>query len=152
MNQIEKVKIPASVLSGLYKDVLISEPGQAQDAEKKLMRAVIVIAGDKNTIAADELLTGILTACKLNHSNAVTLHANASIKETVTSIKEKYKTNNILLFGIEPIEFGLPITFPHFQIQESDGIQYVSSPALETMLEDKSLKVKLWNSLKQIFL
>jgi hypothetical protein len=60
-------------------------------------------------------------------------------------------TSNIILFGISPVAFGLPINFPPFQIQKVDSIQFVASPALEDIMGDKSLKVKLWNSLKQIF-
>jgi DNA polymerase III psi subunit len=153
MNQIEKVKIPPSILSALYKDVLINEPGQIElSTRKKLNTVVVVFNSDKTSAATDELLSGILTACKLNESNSIVLNANSSKRENLVSIKEKYDTKNIILFGIDPVEFGLPITFPHFQIQTSDGIRYVSSPGLEEMMEDKSLKAKLWNSLKQIFL
>ena len=153
MNQIEKVKIPPCILSELYKDVLINEPGQIETSTRKKMNAVVVIFNDnKASSATDELLSGILSACKLNESNSIVIKSSSSKSENLTSIKENYDTKNIILFGINPVEFGLPINFPHFQIQTSDGIKYVSSPGLEEMLEDKSLKVKLWNSLKQIFL
>ena len=153
MNQTEKVKIPPSILSDLYKDVLISEPGQINPSAKKLMNAVVVVSSNTHTSSAtEELLSGILSACKLNESNAIVLNSSTVEKVNIVFIKENYDTRNIILFGIDPVEFGLPITFPHFQIQVSDGIKYVSSPGLEEMLEDKSLKAKLWNSLKQIFL
>lgn len=153
MNQIEKVKIPLSILSELYKDVLINEPGQIEPTTRKKLHAVVVVFTDNHTsTATEELLSGILTACKLNESNSIVLKSTSSKRENLLSIKEIYDTKNIILFGIDPVEFGLPITFPHFQLQTSDGIKYVSSPGLEEMVKDKSLKVKLWNSLKQIFL
>jgi DNA polymerase III psi subunit len=153
MNQIEKVKIPLSILSDLYKDVLISEPGQIEPTNKKKLNALVLAFIHNNTSAErDELLSGILTACKLNESNSIVLKSTNPKSENLLSINENYDTKNIILFGIDPVEFGLPIAFPHFQIQTSDGIKYVSSPGLEEMLKDKSLKVKLWNSLKQIFL
>jgi hypothetical protein len=154
MDQVEKVKIPVSLLSALYKDVLIDASMPTVAKEKKAMRAVIVAAPSNDTIEkeAHELLNGILTACKLDNSNAAVLYTE---KENVTDlqfIKEHYVTSNIILFGIAPAAFGLPINFPPFQIQKVDNIQFVASPSLEEMIGDKSLKVKLWNCLKQIFI
>lgn len=151
MNQIEKVKIPPSILAELYKEVLINEPGQIETSNRKKIDAVVVMY-NKTSSSTDELLSGILSACKLDESNSIVLKSTSSKSENIHSVKENYDTKNIILFGIDPVEFGLPINFPHFQIQTSDGIKYVSSPGLEEMMEDKSIKVKLWNSLKQIFL
>ena len=152
MSQTEKVNIPPSILSELYKDVLINEPGQTETSNKKKMSAVVILFKNNTSSATEELLSGILSACKLNESNSIVIKSTQSNSEHLLSIKEKYDTKNIILFGVDPVEFGLPINFPHFQIQTSDGIQYVSSPGLDEMLMDKTLKVKLWNSLKQIFL
>lgn len=154
MDHVEKVKIPVSLLSALYKDVLIDPSMPTAAKEKKAMRAVIVAAPSNDTIEkeAHELLNGILTACKLDNSNAAVLYTDKENATDLQFIKEHYVTSNIILFGIAPAAFGLPINFPLFQIQKVDNIQFVASPSLEEMIGDKSLKVKLWNCLKQIFI
>lgn len=154
MDQVEKVKIPVSLLSALYKDVLIDASAPAAAKEKKEMRAVVIASRSSDAIEKEtnELLNGILTACKLDHSNAAVLYTDKEHVTDLQFIKAHYTTSNIILFGIAPAAFGLPINFPPFQIQQVDNIQFVASPALEEMLSDKSLKVKLWNCLKQIFI
>jgi DNA polymerase III psi subunit len=154
MDQVEKVKIPVSLLSALYKDVLIDASMPTAAKEKKAMRAVIVAAPSNDTIEkeAHELLNGILTACKLDNSNSAVLNTDKENATDLQFIKEHYVTSNIILFGIATAAFGLPINFPPFQIQKVDNIQFVASPSLEEMIGDKSLKVKLWNCLKQIFI
>ncbi len=153
MSKIEKVKIPVSLLSELYKNVLIDDALPNESPVKKQLNAVIAVADSnhKQHAEADELLSGIMNACKLNIGNSVVLKKDNSSTINSTAIKENYITRTVILFGITPTEFGLPITFPHFQIQQVDEIKYISSPSLEEMLKDKTLKVKLWNSLKQIF-
>lgn len=153
MDQVEKVKIPVSLLSALYKDVLIDGSVPSAPTEKKTMNAVVVALESNHAIEkeANDLLNGILSACKLNSSNSVVVYSENEHATNWQFIKEHYVTSNIILFGISPVAFGLPINFPPFQIQKVDSIQFVASPALEDIMGDKSLKVKLWNSLKQIF-
>lgn len=154
MDQVEKVKIPASLLSALYKDVLIDASMPSSSEGKKAMRAVIVAmhSNEKIEKEANELLSGILTACKLDNSNAAVLYTDKESETDLQFIKTHYTTSIVILFGIAPAAFGLPINFPPFQIQQVDNIQFVASPALEEMISDKSLKMQLWNCLKQIFI
>lgn len=154
MSEIMNNKIPASILSALYKDVLIHEPTLVHASTMKNWKAVVVVSSSNESLspAAETLLNGILSACALDASNVVVLKSTSSKKENLSFIKAHFNTQHILLFGTDPIEFGLPIAFPHFQIQQSNGILYLTSPGLDAMLDDPSSKAKLWKGLKQIFL
>ncbi len=97
------------------------------------------------------LLTGILGACKLSLADvAVFNHYNlpeASCKELLAFFKSKI----VLLFEVEPASFGLPMNFPHFQIQPFAGNSFLFSSSLKELENDKVLKSKLWVCLKRLF-
>jgi len=93
--------------------------------------------------ASEELLSGILAACKLNSNNSVVIKASREHPITVQSTQENYTTKKIILFGLRPTEVGLPVEFPHFQVQKIDSIQFICSPDLKELLQDKTLKVKI---------
>ena len=115
---------------------------------------LIVITSVNTAIEANAsqlaLLNSILLACKINSQEVKLIHFN---REN-TNYKELSSTFNpsfVLLFGISPAEIGLPLMFPHFQLQNFDKITYISSPALDKLENDKTLKINLWNALKQAF-
>ena len=79
----------------------------------------------------------------VNHKN----HRETAYKELVTFFKSKI----VLLFAVEPVSFGLPMIFPHFQIQPFAGNSFLFSPSLKELENDKILKSKLWVCLKRLF-
>jgi hypothetical protein len=98
-----------------------------------------------------DFLTGILSACKLSMADVAVVnlnnHPDASYKELVAF----FKTRIVLLFAVEPALFGLPMSFPHFQIQPFAGNSFLFSPSLKELENDKILKSKLWVCLKRLF-
>ena len=96
------------------------------------------------------LLNSILNACKINSEDVNILHFSRE-QTNFKVISYKFNPSFVLLFGISPAEFGLPLMFPHFQLQNFDKITYISSPALDKIENDKPLKINLWNTLKQAF-
>jgi hypothetical protein len=96
-------------------------------------------------------LTGILEACKLSLADVSILnlynYPELSYKELVAF----FKTRIVLLFAVEPSLFGLPMSFPHFQIQPFAGNSFLFSPSLIELEFDKVLKSKLWVCLKRLF-
>ena len=101
----------------------------------------------------DELnfLTAILSACQFTLGDvAIINHSNYS-GIPYTEILKHYSSRTILLFGIEPTIFGLPVSFPEFQIQTFDGNKYLFGPGLHECRNDKLLKSKLWVCLRSIF-
>ena len=97
------------------------------------------------------LLTSILNACKFTVADVAIVninnHPDAGYKELTVSFNSRYT----LLFGIEPAAFGLPMNFPHFQVQSFNNCTYLFSPALSVIETDRDQKRKLWECLKKIF-
>jgi hypothetical protein len=116
---------------------------------------ILIVVNHNNVVYLpdDELnfLTGILGACKLSIGDVAIVnlnnHSGASYKELINYFKSK----NIFLFGVEPATFGLPMSFPHFQLQSFGNNSFLFSPVLKDLENDKLLKSKLWVCLKRVF-
>jgi hypothetical protein len=96
-------------------------------------------------------LTNILSACRLGLGDVAITNVSGMEAEEITKVMESLGARNVLLFGIAPLETGLPIAFPHFQAQQFNKRTYLYSPTLTEIENDKNLKAKLWASLKNLF-
>lgn len=95
-------------------------------------------------------LTSILMACKLTLEDVAVvnwLHFEGMSERILTETN----SDKVLLFHVNPVTFGLPINFPHFQIQQFDGRTYLYAPSLGEIEADLGVKKQLWNSLKRLF-
>mgnify|MGYP000863671053 CR=1 FL=1 len=101
----------------------------------------------------DELafLTQMLQACKLSLADIALLNLQQYQQTAYTDILQQFGSKTVFLFGVEPTQWGLPINFPAFQIQQFDSRKFLHSPGLGEMMGDKLLKTKLWAGLKTIF-
>ena len=170
---LNQLKLPGTLIAELYKSLLIDpdettvtqvitekkESLTASDSDWKSLgenkKKVLILVNYPDSVYLPdtdlELLTGILGACKLSMADvAIVNHNNcpdATYKELVTFFKSKI----VLLFAIEPASFGLPMNFPHFQIQPFAENSFLFSPALKELENDKVLKSKLWVCLKRLF-
>ena len=100
------------------------------------------------------VLTRMLEACRMNMGDvAIVNHASEPV--VIQSLRQQLNPAIILLFGIQPVDIGLPINFPVFKIQAYDDCTYLYSPSLAELLppteESKLLKSKLWVCLKTLF-
>jgi hypothetical protein len=96
-------------------------------------------------------LTKLLAACNLNLADVAIFNFQDHNSSEFNEILNYFKPKVVLLFDVEPGEFGLPMIFPQFQVQGHKDSVFVSSPSLEVIEPDKSLKGKLWVCLKKIF-
>lgn len=176
---INNITLPDVLLANLYPDSLVgtvkavadSKPAATmvqveQEVDPVLPREnlkslghnqkqiSIVVNSDEAVFLPDaslQFLTGILNACKLSMADValVNLATETSInyKEVVTAFQPKI----VLLFDVEPAAFGLPMTFPHYQLQPFSGITFLYSPSLPALENDRAEKMKLWASLKRLF-
>jgi hypothetical protein len=169
---INHIQLPATVIADLYTSSLIeigeinarpvpavamAENEMATQSwrslgENKKNILVIVTYPDAVHIPDKELqlLTNMLMACKLSLADVaiVNIHKRtASYKELLT----EYKSRITLLFDTEPAGFGLPMSFPFFQIQPFANCSFLYAPSLKELEEDKVLKSKLWVCLKRLF-
>ena len=121
--------------------------------ENKKKTLVVVRHPDAVHIPDKQLsfLIKLLAACNLNLADVAILNFQDHSSSEFNEILNFFKPKVVLLFDIEPAGFGLPMIFPQFQVQGYKDAVFVSSPSLEIIEPDKTLKGKLWVCLKKIF-
>ena len=115
---------------------------------------LIVVDYDTAVHLPDEelnFLTTMLAACKLGLGDAAIVNLNNYKNTSYKEFLAEFKSKTVFLFGVEPSVFGLPVSFPYFQVQSVANCTFLYSPALEEQRKDALLKSKLWVSLRTIF-
>jgi hypothetical protein len=121
--------------------------------ENKKRTLVVVRYSDVTHLPDKQLsfLTKLLTACSLSIGDVAIFNFQNYHSKGFDKIINYFNPKVVLLFDVEPGEFGMPMIFPQFQAQGHKDAVFVSSPSLETIEPDKNLKGKLWTCLKKIF-
>ncbi len=174
--ELNNIELPASVVVELYQNSLsvagsilpaskiAAKPIEIEPATEQVVawkslgdnrKNILIIISSPGSvhIADNELsfLTGILGACKLNMADvAIVNHYNYQ-EATYKELTNYFKSKIVFLFDIEPASFGLPMSFPHYQIQSFAGSSFLYSVSLKDLENDKIEKSKLWISLKRLF-
>ncbi|WP_133053871.1 hypothetical protein [Niastella yeongjuensis] len=123
---------------------------------KQQISVVVNCPNDVYVPEADlQFLTKMLGACKLNMADvAIVNYATAPI--AIDKLKAQLQPKSLLLFGVEPGDIQLPISFPPFKEQPYAGTTYLFTPSLGQLNQEteeaKLLKRKLWDCLKRMFL
>ncbi len=116
---------------------------------------ILIILSNKDVVYLpdDELqfLTGILNACRLSLADVAIVNIANNPEANHKVLTQFFKSRIVLLFAVEPTAFGLPISFPQFQIQPFANNSFLFLPTLKELEMDKLLKSKLWLSLKRLF-
>ena len=143
----EKIKAPVS---------LVAEPGN-EPAWRSLgnnKKNILIIVNNKEAVHLPDselqFLTGILGACKLSLADVAIVNINdqpAGYKE----LTGFFKSRVVFLFDVDPASFGLPMNFPHYQIQAFANNSFLYSPSLKDLENDRVEKSKLWVCLKRLF-
>ena len=162
---LDNIQLPSSIIAGLYNKSLYDlnpyEPEQISTLDNNIsflgdnIKRITILVDDKEAIylADDQLsfLLGILTACKLTMADVAVINLDKNQLCTYKEISNTLKPEKVLLFGLSPDTVGLPLQFPHYQIQHFNNQVYLSSASLLQLQADKAEKMKLWNCLKKIF-
>jgi hypothetical protein len=98
-----------------------------------------------------EFLTNILKACHFSLDDVTIVNTNNFPGEGFRDYVKKFGSRIILLFGVDPVSFDLPVSFPEFQVQSFNSNTFLYSPTLQECRTDKLLKSKLWVCLQRIF-
>lgn len=119
---------------------------------KKQILVVVSYQG-KAYLPDEELtfLTRMLTACKLGLDDVAIVNSSHYPAYSSNDYLEQFKSQIVFLFGVEPAGFGLPLSFPQYQVQSFAGTTFLYAPALEERHRDEMLKSRLWVCLKRIF-
>lgn len=169
---INQIHLPAAVIAELYPSLLV-EPGETPApkssasetprieekttwkwlGENKKNILVAVQYEDAVHIPDTDLafLTSMLTACKLSLADVAIVNLKQQPDNGYKLVTEQFQSRVALLFDIEPASFGLPMNFPHFQIQPFANCSFLYAPALKELESDKVQKSKLWVALRRLF-
>jgi len=177
---LNDLHLSPSILSRLYPSSLINtgniemaQPGiPAKDSSKSKkeietlllpawqflgsnQRNILVVVNYSNAVhLPDEelsFLTNMLAACKLSLGDVAIVNRNNYKDVLYKDILTHFQSKIVFLFGVEPAAFGLPVSFPYFQVQLFANCTFLYTPALEVRNNDPLLKSKLWVSLRSIF-
>jgi hypothetical protein len=175
---LNNIQLPASVIADLYRSSLVDsktnvsnesflkpEPIATTDnnltnnqwkhlGENKKNILIVVDYTDAVYLPDEELsfLTNMLFACKLSLADVAIVNRNNYKKREYKELLAWFKSRIVFLFGIDPVSFGLPVSFPQFQIQPFAKATFLFAPSLEEHKKDELLKSKLWVCLRRIFM
>lgn len=158
---LNNLRLTPQLLADLYGNVLIeterrTEAGAGPKTIGGNKKKILIIVKADNEIilppAELDFLTTILTACKLALEDVAILNWNPPGNKEYKELLLRFESRFVLLFDVTPVQFGLPMDFPPFQIQAFDSRQYLFAPALQKIQEHKGIKTELWNALKKMFL
>jgi len=162
---LDNIQLPATVLQGLYTKPLYDLKTDKSVLDIPITTKILYLGNNKKKIVVivksavaiylpdEELnfLMGILTACKLSMADIALINFEKNPIILYKDVSEQLLAEKIFLFDIEPGELGLPLAFPHYQIQHFNNQVYLSVVSLNTLQSDKEEKMKLWDCLKKIF-
>ena len=168
---LNTIKFNTSDIALLFKNSLIEVSSEKQALPHATIKAEPIDTGWKflgenkkktlivvNYKCADNIpdkqlsfLTKLLAACNLNLADVAILNFHNYGSSDFENILHQFKPKVVLLFDTGPGVFGMPMIFPQFQVQGYKDAMFVSSPSLEIIEPDKTLKGKLWVCLKKIF-
>ena len=133
------------------KPVAVSTVNYLGDNQKNIL---VVVNHDQVAYLTDDELgffTKVLNACELGLADVAIVNWSKQNDKNYTNLLSELKSKTILLFNLTPVEFGLPLHFPPFQIQEFDQRTYLQAPSLASIEQDVTTKKQLWTALKKLF-
>lgn len=161
---LNNIQLNSQLLTTLYPSVLIEtskEISSSPTTKEHLKylgnnnKNILVLVQNESVAFLEDaelsFLSNILSACKLSLADVAVVNLHNTKESSYQHLTEELKSKSILLFGVEAEAIDLPFKFPHFQLQQFGNHAYLAAPALRDIEEDKTLKTKLWNCLKNLF-
>ena len=153
---LNQIQLSPRQIAELYATVLVDTPAMvvpdtvdASFLGGNAQRILIIVKDEHHAYLPErelQFLKSILSACKLTLADVAIVnwlrHAPKPLADLLTALAP----SSVLLFAITPQEIGLPVHFPHYQLQALNGQTYLSAPALTEVEHDKAQKKRLWNA------
>lgn len=157
-------KLPAFVIGNLYRNSLVDADRRPANNNGKSgdinflggnSKHILFLVKNENVpfLSGPELefLSGVLSACKLNMSDIAVVNLYKTDDADHKQVIDLLAAETIIISGIESSALRLPFKIPEFQVQPFKNRKYLFTPGLDVIQNDKELKRKLWESLKNIF-
>jgi len=178
-------QLPDFVLAGLYKNSLVitgdaqtspkpalqvtennavATPETTQAAQKKWYlgdnkKGIVIVATDEDAVFINDewldTLGKMLGGLQINLGDTAIINLRTKAV-SFTDVKQQLNARHVIMFGVDPLQLGLPFTMPHYQLQNYAGCTLLSAPvstlvaAAATTDAIKAEKRKLWESLKRM--
>lgn len=161
---LNNIQLPDFIIQDLFQKNLVdiskgntvktttSKPGTSYSGGNNQHIIILINNPNGEFISAEQqiFLNGILNACKLTMSDVALINATDKTLHYQTIIKQ-FSPKTFLLFGVSTTDIQLPFVIPEFQKQIHNNLLYLSAPSLSELQNNKELKRKLWDLLKQLF-
>ena len=162
---IDNIHLSDYLCTNLFKNNLIgrdevektsgkTEKTKIQHLGLNQKRILFLVNNTENKYLEDdemEMLTNLLTACKLSVADIALVNYAHCAPVTYDELVAEFKSEKLLIFGISTSDLKLPFNVPDFQIQKFQQQTYLFNPSMSAILNDVDLKKNLWNSLKKLF-
>lgn len=162
---IDNIHLSDFLCQNLFKNNLIGEeevlkiPEKAEKTKIQHLglnqkRILFLVNNPDNKYLEDaemEMLTNLLTACKLSVADIALVNYAHCAPVTYDELITEFNCGKLLVFGISTGDLKLPFNVPDFQIQKFQQQIYLFNPTMNAILNDVHLKKNLWNSLKKLF-
>ncbi|MFN8245904.1 MAG: hypothetical protein U0T56_05960 [Ferruginibacter sp.] len=118
-------------------------------------RQILVLTREEGTAHIHDenlgFLLGILKACQLGMQDIALVNLAGKEPLDYKILTQHFSPVQIIGFGIMPTDIGLPIHFPHYQLQSFNNQQYLMSPSFAVLAGNQEEKRSLWNALRKMF-
>ncbi len=152
------VQLSPFLAKQLYKNALYdfssesnaSLPGHIGGYAKRIL---ILVAENSFPFISDtdlEFLGKVLLPCGLAMSDVALVNVEKQA-DPAGQVIPHFLPEKVILFGVGQDKLGLPLQFPHFQVQPFNGCTYLAAPALSALQNDATAKKDLWMGLKKLF-
>ncbi|MEO9210780.1 MAG: hypothetical protein ABI208_06765 [Ginsengibacter sp.] len=163
---IDNIQLSSQLCKNLFTNQLISEKVTSESAPFLQNSKVASLGGNQKRItflvnnaensflseSEMEMLTNLLTACKLTMEDVALINFNQCPNLNYEKLLTDFEPKKILVFGVTAAQLELPFHVPHFQLQKFQKEIYFLSPSFENFLTDIDLKKELWMGLQKLFL
>jgi hypothetical protein len=116
---------------------------------------ILILVHDPSAVFLEEksfqFLLSVLEACKLSMASVALVNLATPGSRSPETIADELGSTQVLLFGMDMEVLGLPMVFPIYQVQPHGRRTYLGADALSRIVEERTLKGRLWACLKQMF-
>lgn len=116
-------------------------------------RRIALLINNANEVYLNDtlfnLLTNILNACKLGMQDVALINLHAYPEANFAALQQAVPMQYCIFFGMEPATLGVQGVQP-YQVSQAGNTSLLYSSELGVIAEDKVMKGRLWNSLKQL--
>ncbi len=159
--QIKNLRLNPVSMQQLYGSALVLKEKKGHKPQKNINtylgdnhKGIVITVHEPAAVHITDvslaLLTTILQACKLSLQD-VAIFNTAHNPVQWGTVQALVSMKTLILFGINPTVYGMPILFEEYHVQAYAGVTCIYSHSIQDIATNKSYKAQLWTALKKAF-